>query len=133
MSADGRPLGNHRFLVDLGDRGDPHAAGAGFSAVVFPRFDVQVDGAAEPRLVLRRGVTGARNLYQWWDKARRGKAPRRNVRVTLLGDDGATPVMRWRFSGARPVALEYGALDANAPSVLLETLELAFERMEIEA
>lgn len=133
MSHDGRPAGNHRFLVDLGDRGDPQSAAAGFGEVVFPRFDVQPDGAAEPRLILRRGVTGARNLYQWWDKARRDKAPRRNVRITLLGDDGVTPLMHWRFVGARPVALEYGALNANAPAVLLETIELAFERMEIEA
>lgn len=133
MSEPGRPAGNHRFLVDLGDRADPQAEGAGFSEVVFPRFDVQPDGAAEPRLILRRGVTGARNLYQWWDKARRDKAPRRNVRITLLGDDGATPRMQWRFVGARPVALEYGALNANAPAVLVETIELAFERMEIEA
>lgn len=133
MSDEARPVGNHRFWVDLGDRGDPQAAGAGFSEVVFPRFDVQPDGAAEPRLILRRGATGARNLYQWWDKARRGKAPRRNVRITLLGDDGATPVMRWRFVNARPVALEYGALNANQPAVLMETIELAFEKMEIEA
>jgi phage tail-like protein len=127
LNADGRPAGNHRFLVDLGDRADPYAAGAGFSEVVFPRFEVH-EGVTEPRLVLRRGATGARNLYQRWDKA-----PRRTVRVTLLGDDGATPVMRWRFVDARPVALEYGALDANAPTVLLESIELVYERIEIES
>ena len=132
MTEEGRPAGNHRFLVELGDRADPHAAGAGFSEVVFPRFEVHV-GASEPRLILRRGATGARNLYQWWDKARRAKAPRRNVRVTLLGDDGTTPLMRWRFVDARPVALEYGALNANAPGVLLESIELVFDRMEVES
>jgi hypothetical protein len=127
-----RPQSNAAFLVDLGDRRDPRAVEAGFAQVIFPRFEVH-EGVSEPRLVLRRGVTGARELYQWWDKARRDKAPRRTVRITLLGDDGATPVMRWRFVDARPVALEYGALDANAPTVLLESIELVYERMEVEA
>jgi phage tail-like protein len=130
VSEPGRPVGNHRFLVDLGDRHDPRGADAGFSEVVFPRFEVE---AGEPRLILRRGVTGAPDLYRWWDKARRGKAPaRRSVRVLLLDEGRERVVMGWRFVNARPVALEVGALNANAPAVLVESIELAFDRMELE-
>ena len=40
------------------------------------------------------------------------------------------PTFAWRFSEARPASLRYGLLDATADGVLVETLELAFARME---
>ena len=88
----GRPYGNANFLVDLGDGTDVHASAAGFAEVVFPPFvvgakhqggehaaaaagasDAQAAGSHD-RLILKRGVTGALNLYTWWHKARRRRA-----------------------------------------------------------
>jgi phage tail-like protein len=141
-----RPLAASNFLVDFGG-GDPRAESAGFAEVVFPSFavtppgggDVTLparpvadDAAASPHLILRRGVTGALDLYQWWSKAHRGKAPqRRVVKVMLLDEDRETVVWTWRFRNVRPVSLSYSPLRAMAPAVLMETLELAFDDVEI--
>ena len=130
--ADPRPVSNANFLVDLG-LGDPEAPEAGFAEVFLPPLRSREDNAdpAPARLVLRRGVNGALDLYGWWDKSRRTRRPQpRDVTVTLLGP-GRTPIMRWRFSNARPVALSYSPLRASEGTVLMETIEIAFDAMKV--
>jgi hypothetical protein len=127
-----RPVSNANFLVDLG-LGDPEAPEAGFAEVILPTLRSAADAADPPRLVLRRGVTGALDLYAWWDKSRRTRKPKpRDVTVTLLGS-GHEPVMSWRFCNARPVALSYSPLRAVEGTVLLETIEIAFDAMQVHA
>jgi len=126
-----RPVSNANFLVDLG-LGDPEAPGAGFAEVLLPPLRTQKDDATPALLVLRRGVTGALDLYAWWDKSRRARKPRpRDVTVTLLGS-ARDPVMSWRFCNARPVALSYSPLRAIEGAVLMETIEIAFDSMQVQ-
>lgn len=142
-----RPYPSSNFLVDFGD-GNAWTASGGFSEVIFPEF-VITSGKRAPRtqklpadsiverqrkhLILKRGALGALDLYDWWNKARVGKAPkRRMLKVHLLADDQRTVVMSWRFTNVRPVALAYSPLRATEASVLIETLELAFDRMEMQ-
>jgi phage tail-like protein len=138
-----RPHGNAHFLVEIG-RTSERAAEAGFCEVIFPRFIAaptgqrssmmpsEAAGPPDDRLVLRRGATGALDLYEWWQAARKGGAQRgRMVTVKLLADDLATVVMTWRFRKARPVALSYSPLNALDGSVLMETVELAFDTVEM--
>ena len=77
--------------------------------MIFPTFTAEAEHSASapaPSLVLKRGVNGGLDLYAWWDKARRGKAPqRRTVKVELLGEDQRTVVLTWRFRNARPLSL----------------------------
>ena len=137
----GGPLGRSNVVVDWGGRG---AQSQGFVEVVFPRFVGERDaaaaaspadagpGGAGERLVLRRGATGALDLYDWWDRSRRGRAPRgRVVTVQLLDARGRTVLMTWRFSGARPVSLAYSPLLAMDPGLLIETIEIAFDAVEM--
>lgn len=132
-----RPLARSNFRVDLG-LGDPDAPAAGFCEVVFPTLWADAapappqDAADDTRhLVLRRGATGALDLYGWW-AAREGKAPaRRTVTVELLSDDMARVAMRWRFHEAWPVSLRYSPLDAMVSGLVFETLALAFARVEM--
>jgi phage tail-like protein len=127
-----RPCTGANFLVSFGS-GDAHAESAGFSEVIFPtfRFDAEQNAPA-PSLVLKRGVSGGLDLYTWWDKARRGKAPqRRTVKVELLAEDQRTVVLTWRFRNARPLSLAYSPLNALEGGIVIETLELAFDRMEM--
>jgi phage tail-like protein len=137
------------FLVDWGEA-DPRSAGSGFAEVVFPSFSMEgsdardaaavaspaerTDGArSTQRLVLRRGATGSLDLYHWWDEARRTRPPRtRTVTIQLLADDRTRVALTWRFHGARPVTLTYSPLHAIEASVVMETLELAFDAVEME-
>ena len=113
--------------------------------MIFPSFTIDSgtssDGAllagaaaSSRHLILRRGATGALDLYDWWDKARRGKAPRRRVvKVRLLADDQATVVMTWRFGNVQPLSLAYSPLQAMGGTILMETIELAFDAVEMTA
>ncbi len=139
-----RPYKNSNFLVDLG-RGDSRSLLAGFAEVIFPDFMVgqpkgdqhpqpieQAEVIAVNRLVLKRGVMGSLDLYAWWDEARKGKASRpRTVKVELLGEDQSTVVLTWRFDNVRPVGLCYSPLRAMEGGILMETLILEFDRMEM--
>ncbi len=143
-----RPYKNSNFLVDFG-RGDSGAPLAGFAEVIFPDFIVdqpegqprphrvpqpveQAEVAAANRLILKRGVMGSMDLYAWWDEARKGTAPRkRTVKVQLLGEDQSTVVLTWRFDNVRPVTLSYSPLRAMEGGILMETLILEFDRMEM--
>ena len=121
------PHGNAHFLVDVGG-GDARAPDAGFCEVVFPPFTAD----APRRLILRRGVTGALDLYAWWDEARRDERTRpRAITVQLMTPDLSRVVMTWIFRGARPVALSYGPLNALQGTVLIESLEVEFDTFEM--
>ncbi|NGZ98074.1 MAG: hypothetical protein CV089_18435 [Nitrospira sp. WS110] len=143
-----RPYRNSNFLVDLG-QGDNRSMVAGFAEVIFPNFMVsqahsdqrpqivqqpneRAEVAAANCLVLKRGVMGSLDLYAWWDEARKGTAPRRRtVKVQLLGEDQSTVVLTWRFDNVRPVSLSYSPLRAMEGGILMETLILKFDRMEM--
>jgi T4-like virus tail tube protein gp19 len=126
-----QPHGNANFLVEFGA-----GKGSGFAEVIFAPFTAGNSGEAGAplvnRLVLRRGATGALDLYDWWNQARRGQAPpRRIVKVKLLAEDHATVVMTWRFRNVKPVSLAYSPLNALEGAVLMETIELAFDDVEM--
>ena len=143
-----RPYANSNFLVDFGE-GDSRSVAAGFAEVIFPQFtfdppdrrpgeptrlpgDQAGDTAVGNRLVLKRGVIGALDLYTWWNNARHGKAPKkRTVRIELLGDDQRTVVLTWQFQNVHPVSLSYSPLRANEGGIVIETVELAFDSMEM--
>lgn len=82
-------------------------------------------------LVLQRGmvvgsplhieINAALSLFQF--------APS-NVLVTLLSEDKA-PVAGWLFLKAYPIKWATSDLDANANSVVIDTMELAYTRMQI--
>jgi len=143
-----RPYGNSNFLVDFGE-GDSRSVTAGFAEVIFPQFtfnharpgpdapiDSQVAAPANAtacnRLVLKRGLIGALDLYDWWNGARHGAAPKqRTVKIELLSEDLTTVVLTWHFRKAYPVSLSYSPLRALDGGIVMESIELAFESMEM--
>ena len=142
--APARPHLNAHFIVDFG-RGAPDV---GFCEVVFPEFRIapaeRVKRGGPPvapsppteshsrHLILRRGVTGSRDLYEWWDQVRQGGARQsRTVTVQLMTPDLSRAVLTWRFYKARPVCLSYAPLNALQATVLIESVELEFDKMEM--
>ncbi len=136
-----RPYGSFNFRVGIGGRG---RASQGFSEVRLPRFLLRPDVTAgrdagrdagvgdSAQLVLRRGFSGGLDLYAWWDQERQSKRSRgRIVTVELLDESSHEPVVDWRFVGCRPVALEYSPLNALESSVVVETIMLSFDHVEM--
>ena len=143
-----QPYTGQNFLVDLGD-GDPLSPAAAFAEVSGLETWIEVaeyregsDRDASPAKVtslnkvadvtLKRGITGAMNLYRWFDQVRNGdRGAIRTVTITLLAED-RTPVLVWKLLRARPVGYRAGPLDAADCAVAVEELVLAYERLEME-
>ena len=144
-----KPYSNYNFLVDLGI-GNPSSPLAAFSEVILPAAVIDVieyragndkeSGARKipgrahyGNLVLKRGVIGSLDLYQWWNEVRNGNVnTARTVTVQLQNEDHTDIVMSWRFFRAWPVRYEFSPLEGDGKATLVETLELAVERMEME-
>jgi phage tail-like protein len=142
------PYEGSNFLVDLGT-GDPSGIRAHFFRVELP--DAIIDEIAyrsgndktqesrkQPglakygRLVMRRGLLGSTDLWDWWKQAREGEPNvDRNVTVTLL-DEERSPVWTWLFRNAFPVNYKVTPLDANFSDIVAEELTLTFDSMDIE-
>lgn len=80
-------------------------------------------------VVLKRGVTDDRDLYDWHRAAVGGDVQRQTGSVVLL-DRRGEEVARWNFREAWPTKWEGPALNATANEVAIETLELAHEGIE---
>ena len=144
-----QPYSGMNFLVDLGT-GDSAGVTAGVLEVIFPENRVQIfeyrsgnEKGNEPRkvtalthygnLILKRGAIGALDWYEWWHQVRSGRVDTmRTVRVQLQSEDHTDVVLTWKFLRARPVNHQFSALNAVSGEVLIESLELAFERLEME-
>jgi phage tail-like protein len=142
------PYGNQHFRVDLGDGAE--GAAAGFSEVVLPDISIDVieyrtgndkesgthklPGLARyENAVLRRGIIGSLNLYNWINQVRNGDGnARRTVTISLLSEDLASAVLTWKLLRAWPVKYSCEELNANGTDVAMEELVLACERLEME-
>jgi phage tail-like protein len=82
-------------------------------------------------LVLERGFVVGSALHLEFNAAMSlFKFAPSNVLVTLLGESRA-PLAAWLFLKAYPVKWATADLDANQTGVLIDTLELAYTRMQI--
>ena len=142
------PYEGSNFLVDLGAY-DPTDIRASFFRVELP--DAIVDEVAyrdgkersqdsrkQPglasygHLLLKRGLIGSTDLWDWWAQAREGQpGVDRNITVSLLDEERNT-VWMWRFRNAFPVMYRIHPLDAGHSDIAVEELTLTFDSMDIE-
>ena len=62
--------------------------------------------------MLKRGLSGSTDLWDWWKQAREGQPNvDRNITITLLDEERAA-VWAWRFRNAFPVNYRVDPLDA---------------------
>jgi phage tail-like protein len=83
-----------------------------------------------PNLVLKRGVTNADNLFEWFAQSSGegfagagNKIQPRNGAVSLL-DAAGNPVRTWRFTDAYPVKWTGPRLAASSRDLAVEELEV---------
>ena len=144
-----RPYTNFNFHVDLGD-GSTDGPQAGFEEVILPEIWLDVieyrNGNEKENsvrkltgldhvgnAVLKRGVIGSLNLYQWYNDIRNGNQNAlRNVIIHLQSEDHSAIVQTWKLLRARVIGLKWGPLHARGKDVAVEYVVLACERLEME-
>jgi phage tail-like protein len=140
---DDAPHRNFNFRVDIGSAElafqEVHIPAARLVVVEYRTGEDKFSGTRKlpgreetGNLVLRRGIDHDLALWEWYDAARKGTLQRRDVLIALLTPDRATTVRSWKVLAAWPVAYESSPLHAQGNDVVIETLELACERLEIE-
>jgi phage tail-like protein len=80
-------------------------------------------------IVLKRGITDDRELYEWHRRAIRGELERKNGSIVLL-DRSGREVARWNFVRAWPAKWTGPSLSAEGNDVAIEQLDLAHEGVE---
>jgi hypothetical protein len=78
-------------------------------------------------VVLRRALTGSRELYAWRRHILDGKDDRRTVTIEQLEAPGARTANAWRLVGARPVRWSGPDFDAMESRIAYEEVELEFD------
>lgn len=140
---DAAPYRNFNFSVEIDGLAEIH-----FSEAVIPDTRIEVveyrEGADKTStsrklpgravvgsVVLRRGIDHNLALWNWFKAVRDGNLDRRNVVITLL-DAERLAVRRWMIARAWPAKYEFGPLQARGNEVVIETLELACESVEVD-
>jgi len=78
-------------------------------------------------VVLKRGISRNRNLYQIFNTVATGTfAPRMQVVITLLDID-RSPVVAWQLDRALPIKYKFADLNARNYEIGIEELHLAHE------
>jgi phage tail-like protein len=150
--SDGRPYSQFNFLVDL-DAGEDARTSfrAGFQEVSGLGFEVNV---AEYRagnwpenstrkisgtykstdVTLKRGLIGARDLFDWVQKVREGQQGedvRRTVTITLQSEDRQSTAAIWKLLRAFPTKYTAPTMNGNGTDLAVEELTLACERIDM--
>src|SRR5262249_32697796 len=81
-------------------------------------------------IVLKRGLTQDRSLWNWIHEALQGRVRRASMSIILL-DTQRQPVVRWNVREAWPCKYEGPTLLANGNEVAVETLEICHEGIEL--
>jgi phage tail-like protein len=87
-----------------------------------------------PQCICKRGITGTLALWEWRKQVRDGGTafpPTRSVTINLL-DDQHNPVLKWKLTNAWCSKLTGPTLNAKGNEIAIETLELAYDRLDIE-
>ena len=81
-------------------------------------------------VVLKRGYTQDKELWKWRKKIINGVMERRSAEVILL-DEARNEVLRWRISEAWISKWESGPFNAKTNDVLIESIEMVHEGLEL--
>src|SRR5574341_6832 len=81
------------------------------------------------QLTLRRGMTEAFDLWDWFSAMQRNPGLRADAEIVILAADGQTERARFVLERCVPVRLKAPALNAKDGMVAVEELQLAYESL----
>ena len=82
-------------------------------------------------VILRRGMTSSFDLWDWWERVRRGEAARATCDIVVLSPDLTQERVRFRLHRCLPAKLTGPALNAAGNDIAIESLELACEGIDV--
>lgn len=82
-------------------------------------------------IVLKRGYTENRELWEWIKATIDGRTERRSGTITLL-DESREPVIRFAFEEGWPCRYAGPFFDARKAAVAIETIEICHEGLSVE-
>ena len=144
-----RPYAQFNFLIDLGE-GAADGPQAGFQecsgigmlvdVIEYRNGNEKENGvrkltglARYPDVILKRGIIGSLDLYQWLNDIRNGnQMAYRTVTVRLMNEDHTIVVQEWKLLRARIIKHVSGPFNARVSDVAMEELTLAYERLDME-
>ncbi len=78
-------------------------------------------------VVLKRGMTSTRHLWQWFELVSGGAYSHRLSATLTISDNAGNPVLAWKLRRALPVKFKAADLNARGTEVGVEELHLAHE------
>lgn len=133
------PLESYSFLVEIDS-----LQAAGFSEVYGLEVSTDVieyregsDGTVRKlpglrkyaNIVLKRGITQSRELYDWFRSSAEGRLDRRSMKISLLDREGNIVVI-WVVHDAWVTRYEGPTLHAGKNEIAIETIEIVHEGFE---
>jgi len=82
-------------------------------------------------IVLKRGYTLDKSLWDWYGNIHNGVADRRNVTIILM-DEAHVAVIRWHAENAWVNKIEGPSFKASGNEIAIESVELVHEGLTIE-
>ena len=82
-------------------------------------------------IVLKRGYTQDKSLWEWRKKVIDGKTERAEGSIVLM-DEARNTALRWNFREGWPSKWEGPALNGKTSEVAIESLEIAHEGLSLE-
>lgn len=142
MAEPNNPITNFHFIVNFGGETTT------FQEVILPESEIQVieyrDGSdvsssvrkipglvKYSNLILRRGLTKSLELYEWFKQTKQGTLERRDIIVSILNKE-REPFATWKFKNCWPTKYSGSALNAKGNEIIIETLEIAIEDVDLE-
>ena len=137
------PLGQFNFLIEIDGvvkGGFSEASGLTTDTNVVEYREGQEQSLTTRKLpglmkynniVLKRGWTRDRSLWEWRRKVIEGKTQRASGAIVLL-DEARNEALRWNYTEGWPSKWEGPALNAKTSEVAIETLEIAHEGLTLE-
>ena len=136
------PYQQFNFLVEID--GVPRAGFAECSGLTTDTDPIDYREGSDPALnvrkltglrkytnvVLKRGYTQDKSLWDWRKKLINGQTERRSADIILL-DEAKNEVLRWRVREAWISKWDSGPFNAKTNDVAIETIEMVHEGLEL--
>jgi phage tail-like protein len=82
-----------------------------------------IEQTKHPRIVLKRGITSSKELWEWYEGVASGKVKRKNGSI-IFDNQWGLEICRWNFFEAFPVKWQGPDLNATSGNVAIESVEL---------